>query len=67
MKKILVLIGSAVLGSVFTLFFLHVFASQIINVSDTSLDAQNSEFIHRTSYSGSASGAIGVDFTEASA
>ena len=66
MKKILILTGSAVLGSVLTLFFLHLIGSPILDFSDSYGKSTNTDFIQHTSYSGSASGIAGADFVEAS-
>ena len=67
MKKVLVLTGSAVLGSVVTLFFLYAIGSPIVDFSDKYDRSKESEFVSKTSYNGSAEGIAGVDFVDASA
>ncbi|HON51681.1 MAG TPA: trypsin-like peptidase domain-containing protein, partial [Bacteroidales bacterium] len=67
MKKIVMFIGSAILGSLLTFGMVYFFGGHIPSISDTVVANSPSEFVQQTEYRGSASAFTGFDFTEASA
>lgn len=64
MKKFLVLTSAAIVGSALTIAFLWAMNPKILQTSGSTIQTEQTPFVHTTSYSPSAVG-NGIDFTEA--